>query len=145
MATPQALPVTAISRGTGTLPGIGSAPTGAKAQPAPEGPQRNAALAAGAAQSAASQALVQVVPLGVKSEPSELSGPVLRLPVELDVAVPVREFRVRNLLALAPGQLIESQWGHGIDIPLAAGEAQLAWTEFEVVDARLAVRVTRLA
>jgi hypothetical protein len=30
-------------------------------------------------------------------------------------------------------------------MPLAAGEVQLAWSEFEVVDTQLAVRVTRLA
>ena len=70
---------------------------------------------------------------------------VARLPVELDVAVPVREFRMRNLLALAPGQVVESKWSHGDDLPLAAGEVQLAWSEFEVVETRLAVRVTRLA
>jgi flagellar motor switch protein FliM len=69
---------------------------------------------------------------------------VARLPVELDVAVPVREFRVRHLLALAPGAVIESQWSHGNDLPLAAGEVQLAWAEFEVAETRLAVRVTRL-
>jgi flagellar motor switch protein FliM len=68
-----------------------------------------------------------------------------RLPVELDVAVPVREFRVRNLLALSPGQVIETEWGHGEDVPLASGEVQLAWSEFEVVDSQMAVRVTRLA
>ncbi len=55
------------------------------------------------------------------------------------------EFRVRNLLALAPGQLIETQWVPGNDMPLAAGEVQLAWSEFEVVETRLAVRITRLA
>ena len=33
-----------------------------------------------------------------------LTGAMARLPVELDVAVPVREFRVRNLLALEPGR-----------------------------------------
>jgi len=69
----------------------------------------------------------------------------MRLPVELDVSVPVREFRVRNLLALAPGQLIETQWVHGNDLPLAAGEVQLAWSEFEVVETRLGVRITHLA
>jgi flagellar motor switch/type III secretory pathway protein FliN len=74
-----------------------------------------------------------------------LSAPVARLPVELDVAVPVREFRVRNLLTLEPGQVIETQWAHGEDLPLAAGEVQLAWSEFEVMDSQLAVRVTRLA
>lgn len=69
---------------------------------------------------------------------------IARLPVEIDVAVPIRRFRVRNLLALAGGQLIESQWDQGEDLPLAARGAQLAWAEFEVMDARLAVRITRL-
>lgn len=32
-----------------------------------------------------------------------LTPKLARLPVELDVAVPVRDFRVRNLLALEPG------------------------------------------
>ncbi len=75
----------------------------------------------------------------------ELGGPISLLPVELDVAVPVREFRVRNLLALDRGQVIGTQWSHGEDVPLAAGEVQLAWSEFEVVDTQLCVRVTRLA
>jgi flagellar motor switch protein FliM len=66
------------------------------------------------------------------------------LPVELDVSVAVDEFRVRNLLALEPGQVIETHWGHGDDVPLAAGDVQLAWSEFEVVDTQLAVRLTRL-
>jgi flagellar motor switch protein FliN/FliY len=70
---------------------------------------------------------------------------VSRLPVEVDVVVPVRQFRVRDLLALEPGRLIESQWGNGEDLPLSAGEVQLAWSEFEVIDSQLAVRVTRLA
>jgi flagellar motor switch/type III secretory pathway protein FliN len=74
-----------------------------------------------------------------------LSEPLERLPVGLVVSVPVREFRIRNLLAMEPGALIETQWGHGEDLPLSSGDVQLAWSEFEVVDTRLAVRVTRLA
>jgi flagellar motor switch protein FliN/FliY len=74
-----------------------------------------------------------------------LSAPVMSLPVELDVAVPVRQFRVRNLLALQPGHVIESRWGNGEDVPLASGDVKLAWSEFEVIDAQLAVRITRLA
>lgn len=76
---------------------------------------------------------------------AEFSAPVLRLPVQLDVAVPVRDFRVRNLLALMPAQVIETKWSNGIDLPLAAGEVRLAWCEFEVLENRLAVRVTRVA
>jgi flagellar motor switch/type III secretory pathway protein FliN len=74
-----------------------------------------------------------------------LTSQLSRLPVELEVSVPVRGFRVRNLLALELSQLVESDWGHGEDVPLAAGEVQLAWSEFEVIDTALAVRVTRLA
>lgn len=74
-----------------------------------------------------------------------LSLPLLRLPVELDVAVPVRAFRVCNLVSLQPGQVIETQWEDTGDLPLAAGDVQLAWSEFEVVDTRMAVRITRLA
>ena len=91
------------------------------------------------------QALVPVQPSLEHAQSVAFSGPVARLPVELDVAVPVRQFRVRNLLALTPGQLIESQWGNGEDVPLASGEVQLAWSEFEVIDTQLAVRITRLA
>jgi hypothetical protein len=74
-----------------------------------------------------------------------LTAALGRLPVELDVSVPLRNFRVRDLLTLEPSQLIESAWGHGEDVPLAAGKVQLAWSEFEVVDTQMAVRVTRLA
>lgn len=72
-------------------------------------------------------------------------GNVARLPIELDVAIPVKAFRVRNLLALEPGQVVETQWADGADMPLGASQVQLAWSEFEVVDKRLAVRLTRLA
>jgi flagellar motor switch protein FliN/FliY len=91
------------------------------------------------------QALIPSSPQPEEDDPIELRPPLGRLPVELDVAIPVKEFRVRNLLALEPGQVIETQWAHGEDLPLAAGDVQLAWSEFEVVDAQLAVRVTRLA
>jgi flagellar motor switch protein FliM len=81
----------------------------------------------------------------IKPEPQTLSPLIGRLPVELEVAVPVREFRVRNLLSLEKGNVIETQWAHGDDLPLSAGEVQLAWSEFEVIESRLAIRVTRVA
>ena len=70
---------------------------------------------------------------------------VARLPVELEVGVPVRDFRVRNLLALEPGVIVASQWNYGDDLPLSTGDVQLAWTEFEVVVNGLAARITRIA
>jgi flagellar motor switch protein FliN len=87
-----------------------------------------------------------VVSESARYEPKGAINPLIgRLPVELEVAVPIRNFRVRNLVALEKGAVIESQWKHGEDMPLSAGAVQLAWTEFEVVEARLAVRITRLA
>jgi flagellar motor switch protein FliM len=87
-----------------------------------------------------------VVPEFAHHEPKGAINPFVgRLPVELEVTVPVRNFRVRNLVALEKGSVIESQWKHGEDMPLSAGAVQLAWTEFEVVESRLAVRITRLA
>ena len=116
-------------------------------QPAPANAQQHAAAASGGKENVNSQALVTLPPQERDQGDSlaAFSAPVALLPVELDVAVPVRKFRVRNLLALEPGQLIEFQWGNGEDVPLASGEVQLAWSEFEVIDTQLAVRITRLA
>ena len=106
----------------------------------------NPGQAAGDGGADAVQALVPAPPSEPDSEEeSVFQAPILHLPVELGVAVPVRAFRVCQLLALAPGEVIETQWGHGDDLPLSVGEVQLAWSEFEVVETRLAVRITRLA
>ena len=94
---------------------------------------------------AVEHALVVAPQTPVEGAGLKLTALEARLPVELDVTVPVRDFRVRNLLALEPGQVIETHWANGKDLPLVAGNVQLAWSEFEVVDEQLAVRVTRLA
>ncbi len=109
----------------------GAVPSGEAVQPAPQQSQ-----------------VLGLVPAQLSPDEDDsaaLKSPVARLPVELEVAVPVRDFRVRHLLALAPGHIIESQWRNGEDVPLQSGDVQLAWSEFEVVDTQLAVRVTRLA
>ena len=92
------------------------------------------------AEAALAQASTGPAPQGVLS----INPLVARLPVEIDVAVPVRGFRVRNLLTLTAGSVIASKWVNGDDLPLATRGAQLAWTEFEVIDQLLAVRITRL-
>jgi flagellar motor switch protein FliN/FliY len=109
--------------------------------PATEQPHE---IAPSAVAAGAEQALLGSTQIQVEDEPDSLSGRIARLPVELDVAIPVPEFRVRNLLALEPGQVIETEWALGADLPLASGQTQLAWSEFEVIESQLAVRVTRL-
>src|SRR5579871_1937918 len=74
-----------------------------------------------------------------EDSPLRVEGRIAQLPVELDVGVPIRDFRVRNLLSLQPGTVITSQWANVDDLPVLAGHLALAWSEFEVVDAHLAV------
>jgi len=68
-----------------------------------------------------------------------------RMTMRLDVMVKVRSFCVRNLLALEPGTVVETEHDHTHDVPVRCGGALLAWAEFEVVNEGLAVRLTRLA
>jgi len=120
---------------------VQSAPQAAPTQrPAAPSPQPVKAVPA-----AAPAALIPVAaePAGRRGGIPE-DSPALRMKVELEVSVPVVNFRVRRLLALEPGAVVESGWSHGGDLPLSAGRVQLAWTEFEVVDTQLAARLTRL-
>ena len=110
-------------------------------QSAPQGIPQSASTREMAAEAALVQAPGRLFD---GSDLHELDSVFSRIPVEIDVAVPVRRFRVRNLLALVEGQVIESQWLQGEDMPLGARGTQLAWTEFEVIDENLAVRITRL-
>jgi flagellar motor switch protein FliN/FliY len=48
------------------------------------------------------------------------------------------------LLTLDRGSVLASQWPHTDDVPVWCGGSQLVWSEFEVIDDKLAVRVTRL-
>jgi flagellar motor switch/type III secretory pathway protein FliN len=66
------------------------------------------------------------------------------LPIQMDVALPVVRFCVRDLLALSAGQVIATAWSSGEDLPLAIEDVQLAWVEMEVVDQAMAIRITRL-
>jgi flagellar motor switch protein FliN/FliY len=68
-----------------------------------------------------------------------------RLPMVLTAGVPLPKFRVKDLLGLKAGQTIPSVWLCTDDIPLRIGAVQLGWSEFEVVEKRMAIRLTRLA
>lgn len=65
--------------------------------------------------------------------------------MRLDVLMKVRSFRVQDLLAMQKGTVVETVHGHSQDVPLACGSALLVWGEFEVVEQKLGVRITRLA
>ena len=67
------------------------------------------------------------------------------LTCEVTLEIPVPRFTVAMLLRLSPGDLVNSEWLQGTDIPLQVNGKLIGWTEFEVVDDQLAVRVTELA
>jgi flagellar motor switch protein FliN/FliY len=77
--------------------------------------------------------------------PLTADSTLARLPLQLDVTIPFPSFRVEDLLALEKGTVLESEWHHTDDVPVWCGGTQLAWMEFEVVDVKLAVRVTRIS
>jgi flagellar motor switch/type III secretory pathway protein FliN len=68
-----------------------------------------------------------------------------QLRVRLRVAVALNRFRVRDLLTLKEGQVFESLSPDTDDVTLLVGQVQLGWSEFEVLDQRMAVRMTRLS
>jgi flagellar motor switch protein FliN len=67
------------------------------------------------------------------------------LPMQLDVMVKIRAFHVGDLLALARGSVLETIHDHTQDVPVRCGGVLLMWAEFELVEQKLAVRITRLA
>ena len=80
---------------------------------------------------------------GIEQHPQWLV--LSRLPVVLTARIPLTAFKVRDLLLLQRGQLIRSDWSTTEDIPVKIGRVQLAWSEFEVVEDSMAMRLTRLA
>jgi len=66
-----------------------------------------------------------------------------QLRVTLRAGVALR-FRVRDLLTLKEGQVFESLSPATDDVPVMVGQTQLGWSEFEVQDQRMALRLTRL-
>lgn len=103
-----------------------------------------------------SAALESATPAGAGEETTGLpwvmrieehaSWPLLsQMTVLTSAAIPIAGFKIRDLIELQPGKIVESAWSHTEDIPLKAARVQVAWSEFEVVDQNLMVRVTRLA
>jgi flagellar motor switch/type III secretory pathway protein FliN len=70
---------------------------------------------------------------------------LLRLPITLTARISLSRFNVRDLLRLEVGQVVESRWPETEDVPLMVGQVKLGWCEFEVVEKKIGVRLTRLA
>ena len=62
----------------------------------------------------------------------------------LTVKIPLPGISLRQLGALAVGEVIVSDWPASEEVPLYASNVALSWGEFEVVEGSIAVRLTRL-
>jgi flagellar motor switch protein FliN/FliY len=70
---------------------------------------------------------------------------IARMSLQMAVRISLSNFKVRDLLSLQCGQLIESVWVASEEVPLKVGALQLGWGEFELMNGRMALRLTRLA
>ncbi|HEX3819436.1 MAG TPA: FliM/FliN family flagellar motor C-terminal domain-containing protein [Candidatus Sulfotelmatobacter sp.] len=71
--------------------------------------------------------------------------PVMDLPCQLTVQVPLPNFRVGDFLALRLGSVIASAWVVSRDVPLRINGTLIGWGELEQAGKHLAVRLTELA
>jgi flagellar motor switch protein FliN/FliY len=67
-----------------------------------------------------------------------------QLQITIRAGVLLTHFRVRDLLAMKEGQVFESLSPASEDVSVRVGRLQLGWSEFEVVEQRMALRLTRL-
>jgi len=67
------------------------------------------------------------------------------LPCTLSVEIAVPRFTVGDLVRLATGRLVDTRWTVGADVPLLINGQLIAWSEFEIVNNHVAVRLTELA
>ncbi len=85
-----------------------------------------------------------VIPCMMRIEDHSAWSVLAQLRVTLRAGVPLRRFKIRDLLQLQEGQVFETLSPTVEDVPLTVGQAQLGWSEFEVLEQRLALRLTRL-
>jgi flagellar motor switch/type III secretory pathway protein FliN len=88
-------------------------------------------------------ALAPKMPRMMRIEEHPYWDTLSQLRVTLRTGVGLR-FKVRNLLTLKEGQVFESLSPATDDVPVRVGQTQLGWSEFEVLDQRMALRLTRL-
>ena len=81
-----------------------------------------------------------------ESNPSlESWAQVENLACELTVDISLPGFKVSDVFELGPQTVVNTLWRVGSDVPLRANAELIAYGEFEVVNNRLAVRLTELA
>jgi flagellar motor switch protein FliN/FliY len=60
------------------------------------------------------------------------------------VGLEVPHFTIRDLLSLRPNSVVDSQRREGAHVPVLVNSVMVGWAEFDVIDDRLAVRMTEM-
>ena len=76
--------------------------------------------------------------------PREIWPEALELSCQLFVALEVPHFTVRDLLALGVNSLVDTKRREGAHVPVWVNNVMVGWAEFDVIDGRLAVRMTEM-
>lgn len=66
------------------------------------------------------------------------------LTCDISVEIPIKPFRLGQLLRLSPGTVISSTWEQDKDLPLRVNGEVIASVQFDVVGDKLAVRISEL-
>ena len=88
----------------------------------------------------------------MKSIIGAIGGRIMREPKQIGFTAPLVEqnFRFGATVAdrhdvMERGRIVVSRWTVGQDVPLRVNDELIAWSEFEIAQNRLAVRLTELA
>ena len=81
------------------------------------------------------------IPVAVSDELWDEAG---WLPCMISVDLPLRRFRVRDLLRLDSGTVLETKIADAEDVPVVVNGQVIGWAEFEIVGHKLAIRMTEL-
>jgi len=75
---------------------------------------------------------------------SDLWVEVLDLPCRLNVSFDIPDFTIRDLMSLEVDSIVDTQRREGAHVPVVVNGGMVAWAEFDVIEDRLAVRLTEM-
>ncbi len=76
--------------------------------------------------------------------PQEIWPEAMELPCRLYVALEIPHFTIRDLLSLSVNSLVDTRRREGAHVPVRVNGVMVGWAEFDVIDGRLAVRLTEM-
>jgi flagellar motor switch/type III secretory pathway protein FliN len=69
-------------------------------------------------------------------------GVLVDLPCEVAITLDMPQIRVADLMTMAAGDVLSTQWQINSDLPLRVNGQLLGWAEFETARENMAVRLT---